>query len=364
MTIHGAKGLEFDHVFVVGVGRRGRPDTTRLLNWLELPRPRGADLLLMAPIRSRGADEDESDAINGFVRKLLRARASAERSRQAYVALTRARSTLHLYVHPRVVDAATAGYAPVAGSLLANLWPALARDVATFEQIGEHDSPAEIAPASTQRRRRLARGAAQPAPPADVLARGDVVQVAIEDEDIEFSWARQTARRVGTVVHEELERFAQGGLPEIAQLSARGPRLESRLRTLGVDAEAARAGAERALTALRATLADARGRWLFDPRHRDAHSELALSGVRGELVVNAVIDRTFVDGDGTRWVVDFKTSPHEGGDLERFLDEEARRYAGQLQRYAHLAGALGPEPVRTGLYYPLLTAWREVEIPG
>ena len=25
MTVHGAKGLEFDHVFVVGVGRRGRP---------------------------------------------------------------------------------------------------------------------------------------------------------------------------------------------------------------------------------------------------------------------------------------------------------------------------------------------------
>jgi ATP-dependent helicase/nuclease subunit A len=364
MTIHGAKGLEFDHVFVVGVGRKGRPDTARLLNWLELPRPRGADLLLMAPIRSRGADDAESDAINGFVRKLLRSRAGAERSRQAYVALTRARSTLHLYLHPRVVDAAAASYAPVAGSLLANLWPALAHDVAAFEQIGEHDSPEEIAPALTQRRRRLARGAAQPAAPADVLARGDVVQAAMEDEDIEFSWARQTARRVGTVVHEELERFARGRLPELAQLAARRPRLESRLRTLGVDEEGARAGAERALTALRATLADGRGRWLFDPRHRDAHSELALSGVRGEVVVNAVIDRTFVDADGTRWVVDFKTSPHEGGDLERFLDEEARRYAGQLQRYAHLASALGPEPVRAGLYYPLLTAWREVEIPG
>ena len=36
MTIHGAKGLEFDHVFVVGVGRRGRGDDPRLLNWLEI----------------------------------------------------------------------------------------------------------------------------------------------------------------------------------------------------------------------------------------------------------------------------------------------------------------------------------------
>ena len=36
MTIHGAKGLEFDHVFVVGVGLRGRGDDPRLLNWLEI----------------------------------------------------------------------------------------------------------------------------------------------------------------------------------------------------------------------------------------------------------------------------------------------------------------------------------------
>ena len=77
---------------------------------------------------------------------------------------------------------------------------------------------------------------------------------------------------------------------------------------------------------MRATLEDAQGRWLFDPAHRDAHSELALSGLRAGQIVNAVIDRTFVDAQGTRWVVDFKTSPHEGGDLQGFLDAEALRY--------------------------------------
>jgi hypothetical protein len=61
-------------------------------------------------------------------------------------------------------------------------------------------------------------------------------------------------------------------------------------------------------------------------------------------------------------VVDFKTSPHEGGNRELFLDEEEKRYEGQLRRYAHLARGLGPEPVKAGLYYPLLTAWREVDV--
>ena len=89
---------------------------------------------------------------------------------------------------------------------------------------------------------------------------------------------------------------------------------------------------------------------------------MTLSGVRGGQIVNAVIDRTFVDSSGTRWVVDFKTSPHEGGDQANFLDEEVKRYQAQLLRYAHLARGLGPQPVRAGLYYPLLAAWREVPL--
>ena len=90
MTIHGAKGLEFDHVFVVGVGLRGRADESRLLNWLEMPREQGGDHLVMAPIRYRGSDEDEGDdAINLYLKALHRERKRAERAREAYVALTR-----------------------------------------------------------------------------------------------------------------------------------------------------------------------------------------------------------------------------------------------------------------------------------
>ncbi len=46
----------------------------------------------------------------------------------------------------------------------------------------------------------------------------------------------------------------------------------------------------------------------------------------------------------------------------RILASEALRYQAQLRRYAHLARELGPEPVRAGLYFPLLAAWREVDV--
>jgi ATP-dependent helicase/nuclease subunit A len=57
--------------------------------------------------------------------------------------------------------------------------------------------------------------------------------------------------------------------------------------------------------------------------------------------------------------VDYKTSSHEGAGLESFLDREQQRYSPQLTRYAALVRRLGAEPVRLGLYFPLLSAWRD-----
>jgi hypothetical protein len=72
-----------------------------------------------------------------------------------------------------------------------------------------------------------------------------------------------------------------------------------------------------------------------------------------------VLDRTFVDAEGVRWIVDYKTGTHEGGDPQAFLDREQQRYAPQLARYARLMKLLDPRPIRLGLYFPLLGAWRE-----
>jgi len=86
-------------------------------------------------------------------------------------------------------------------------------------------------------------------------------------------------------------------------------------------------------------------------------------GARGE-VVRAVLDRSFVDEQGTRWVIDYKTSEHSGGGREAFLDLQVERYRTQLERYAMLARRLGPEPVRVALYFPLMGGWREWAPPS
>ena len=106
------------------------------------------------------------------------------------------------------------------------------------------------------------------------------------------------------------------------------------------------------LTELKST----RGRWIL-AAHQDSRSEYAVSGVMDGDVVRGLIDRTFIDA-GVRWIIDFKTSAHEGGSLASFLDEQQRRNRDQMERYARILAPLG-NPVRLGLYFPLLDEWRE-----
>ena len=121
--------------------------------------------------------------------------------------------------------------------------------------------------------------------------------------------------------------------------------IRARLRMLGLRGGDLEHATREVDAAIRATFASARGRWLFAPAHREAHSEYRLAVVRGTQVGDVILDRTFVSADGVRWIIDFKTSTHEGGDLEAFMTSEVMRYRPQLEAYARALAVLGPEPV-------------------
>jgi hypothetical protein len=196
----------------------------------------------------------------------------------------------------------------------------------------------------------------QVAPAAEVL-RGT--------EPVEFDWVRETARQIGMVAHRILRQIAEDGLDSwtLKRVEAQRQRVARDLSALGFTGAEAAAAVEQVLASIRTMLADSRGRWLFDPRHADAHSELAVTEWRDGSFVHRVLDRTFVDAGGTRWIIDFKLSRHEGGGVDAFLDNERERYRAQLDRYAGAMRALDARPIRLGLYFPLLGAWREWSAP-
>jgi len=129
----------------------------------------------------------------------------------------------------------------------------------------------------------------------------------------------------------------------------------------GVGSEQLDAAASRVESALQNVLADERGRWMLSAEHQQQTSEYALTALHGGKMVNIAMDRTFVDSDGVRWIIDYKTGGHEGGGLKEFLNREQERYRPQLERYAAIFQKMEQRPIRLGLYFPLLSEWRSWE---
>ncbi len=353
MTIHKAKGLEFDTVIVPGLHRGPGASDSRLLLWKETvsssPRAAGGDprddrrsssprkrgpTLLLAPIKATGAAPEPA---HEYLKLLEREAEDTESARLLYVAATRAKKRLHLLACPKKTM-------PPKRSLLACAWPVaepLFRDLAP-----PPEASARAQSAAPFLLTRVSPGWRPPAPPAAVV--WERPAEAGEGDEIEFSWAGETARHVGVVVHRWLQRIAEDGLEgwDAARVESLRPHFRRDLERRGAQ------GGERVVdlvvAALRNTLSDERGRWLLGP-HAEARNEYRIRS-RDRAYV---IDRMIREADGSRWVVDYKTSRHEGGDIEGFLDQERERYAAQLDAYAAALGG-----ARRGLYFPLHSGWR------
>ncbi|HUO80870.1 MAG TPA: UvrD-helicase domain-containing protein [Steroidobacteraceae bacterium] len=356
MTVHKAKGLEWDVVIATGLGRGSGRDDGALLEWLEFARAAGGTGLVLAPDRARSKEEEP---LVEWLRALGTERRRLELDRLLYVAATRAKERLYLVGHLGTAATASGFARPRIDTLLGRLWPAVApaATAAAAAAGGGAGGAAARAAAVPAPLVRHVAGWRPPPPRPAVVALADAARPE-GPSAFEFDWVTTAARHVGTVVHEELERAASRGLALAA--AGRDAAWRRRLTELGVGGAQLGEAVARVRRALEATAADPRGAWLFDPSHAVAASELELSAERGGRIGAARIDRTFVDREGVRWIVDYKTSVHEGTDREAFLDQERLRYAAQLERYAELIAAREPgRPIRLGLYFPLLGGWRE-----
>ena len=356
LTIHKAKGLEFDHVILPGLDRRSGFNEKRLLRWLEQVRPEGTELIL-APLEHIG---EEPDALHRALRALDARRDELELDRLLYVAVTRARTRLHLFARiPPDRESGEAPPNPRNGTLLARLWPALGEAFLAARAPTEAPAATEARPSAVLQRL-PADWAPPPVPPAPTW-RGEECEAGTPGSAVEFDWSGREARAIGSAVHRLLQVIAVEGAaawPE-ARLRAAEPRVATLLREAGLGPQGLAAALRLATSALASTLDDARGRWLLDPAHARAASERRVSGRLDGRVVDGVVDRCFVDGSGTLWIVDYKTGRHAGGSLDAFLDREQERYRAQLERYARLLRESHAGPIRLGLYFPQHAGWRE-----
>ncbi len=356
MTIHKSKGLEFDTVILPGLGRKAPPADNPMLMSLERWDHQGHSELLLAPVRATG---EAHDAIYSYLKRIDRQKGDYETGRVLYVAATRARSRLHLLGHTLFKKGEVRP--PQSSSLLKLLWPMVESAYQKAPKpLPENEQLPLLAELPDHYLKRLALDwrAPVPSPSVDV----ELAQRGHSEEqfDVEFSWAGETARHIGTVVHEMLQRITNDGVAHWSEQRVGDCQKYycKFLTQLGVVADAVEHAAMRVQQSLLLTLQDETGRWLLDNTHEESRCEYAISGVMKGRVIHSVIDRSFVDAEGTRWIVDYKTSYHEGGELDAFIDSEQERYRFQLERYARLMHLKDNRPIRLGLYFPLLQIWR------
>jgi ATP-dependent exoDNAse (exonuclease V) beta subunit len=358
MTIHKAKGLEFDTVILPGLGRGVRTRERALLRWLEHPDYE----LLLAPIPPLLSDRQ--DPTYQAIGHLLQEKDDLETVRLLYVAATRAKSNLHLLGHVKCNQKNE--FTPLSGSLLSVAWAAFEHEflnnVITTVDEARHEMP-------ILKLKRLPKEWVAPQMADKLTVRASPVQLASESGHVQIetveSFRTEEGRVIGTLVHLWLERIANEGLsrwPDTVLKSQVGV-FKAQLNMHGLPLSRLESGSSIVLSCLINTVASKRGRWLLDC-HRSAVSELALNGLVNGKLIHATIDRTFIDSDGIRWLVDYKTnSPESGEEPGQFMAHAADRYRNQLQLYAALFKQLEPDQALcTALYFPAFDGWIEADV--
>ena len=356
MTIHKAKGLEFDTVILPGLHREPAGRDTPLLAWDSFPLASG-ERLVAAPVNPRRGRKDGEPTVYDFLQRMERERSRNEEARVLYVAATRAVRRLHL-VGVAQGDGEGALVAPRAGSPLARLWPSVearfAQAAAGADVPGETTTSGDMADFVPQLVRLRTPGVPPQwwAPPLPAPTENS------RDES-----ADALAAAVGTLAHAVLELIAAEPEAWTAQrVSEREAAFERWLAGRGWSPTEARAGASRVARMLAMTLSSADGQWVLR-RRADAAAELALmkvgaGGTADALCVHGtplrgqetrVVDRCFVE-DGVRWIIDYKTADlGEIADVSR-LRIHAARYREQLASYAALFATEGL-PQRLAVFY-------------
>lgn len=387
MTIHKAKGLEWDVVLLSGLHRAGGRGGQVALDWLEMPGEAedSSQDVLLAPLPEKG---ESAGSLYSYIGSVRRRRENAELKRLIYVAATRARHNLHLFAAPKA-DTKGAPILP-AGSLLHTLAPVAAYfdfdgntpAIDNTEPIaGEHVFDISATDGEEPRARsrpRLERLVADYDPLEHLNSSNPALQLPIVPPPAALSRPQGTfgARVVGNAIHafverlaEEVQTAAQAGLAQdvaaqhlLGKLPSWSGAVRAILRSEGL-APSESVRATRTVTrALSNLLSTAEGRWILSP-HPAAESEGAWRTPDDAGVRRVRLDRSFFagreplsPGDNTLWIVDFKTSDRDAGEREAFLRKDVDLYRSQLEGYGRLRlRALPPgTPVRLALVYPLM----------
>jgi len=351
MTMHKAKGLEFEAVVLLGLERKPRADTSPLVR-IEQQDQR----VLFGPVKAR--IEQEQDSLSRYLAQREAMRQAFEVDRLLYVAATRARSSLHLVavcsVNPKTGDWAD----PVKSSLLWRLWrfrPAMAAPAIQCDAAQQTAAqPWWQAPPMLRRPEPIAASQSL----SRLAGASSAVAAGGKRSGDRFAWpVAETSERIsGVLIHAWLARYAERASTHSDHRVPELDLLQRQLRALGLPGPLRADAAREVAAALLAMLASQRGQWLLSQPLRRV--EWALMDARQTIsIMDLAIDLP------DRWlVVDYKTTRPAANESEaEFAARMIARYGGQMARYQEQLQLLDGRAAQAVLYFPRDDRWIEVD---
>lgn len=352
-TIHKAKGLQYDTVILPKLSSRSRVDEKQMMMWAERNNQEGKSQLLLAPIRL----EKEAGAHYDYLRELEKQRAQHELVRLMYVACTRAERKLILTSTVKLDSEKDEIKPPATSSLLATVWETIESQF----QLNAEQVELQAEPELSQDYYKLPTGYKTEYPASVDWQRPEswgLQQTPDDKLSMQFDWASEVATAVGVLLHNWLEHNSQR-----IQKSSVNDDLRQlwrhQLLQLGVPNQRIGSAIKRLSVAIAKMKKDNNAAFIFAD-YPEQKNEYALSIFENGQVKNYRIDRTFVDENGVRWIVDYKSTTTFEEDVEQFVEQQVEeRHKKQLEKYGELFKKLEDRPIKLAVYFPLLSQLRE-----
>ena len=332
ITIHQAKGLEFDHVLLPDLNSTPGRSDRELIQW----RLQGGK-----PVVALHIPNDE-DPLYDWIKDENRTKELNEKKRLLYVAMTRAKTTLSLFAHFKeevkrrsnsFFDFVWPTLEEESTEISAAAPPELETSVGTTLSRLDPDyrfEPTALAPVFGEELETTKQ------PDAEGLAE-DYIGVRLEFE-------------LSNLVQQELHRQTKLGqlkIPTELEIAAWNNALTNR----GLSTPDRNRIVEHARAQMEAIVQDEDALWLLDNSHEESETEIAFTTPDGVGFNNRVIDRSFVDASDTRWLIRYTTSfADEFLSDDDVIDTAKRRFSQYLDSACKQFSETEGRDVRWGIF--------------
>ena len=358
MTMHKAKGLEFDHVILPGLAHEPRSNSKPLLQWHERLNEQGESRLFIATLSASGSDDN---ALYKLLRHEQQHKTSMENTRLLYIATTRAKKSLTLLATVQLNSKGKAE--PPKNSLLKRIWRELDAlpegevCLTQLESVTDQNLQSPSVSSVTYPTVTPIKRFSQPIQ----LTQEEFLSLRAQESTAEEETERdnleppidESAAAIGTLIHNTLEAVVNSGERNINPEKLNNLRRHWRLQLSHHfnnedDLNAAILFIESSIVN---SLSNETDGWIFSADLEDSRTELALSTTSTGYTTNYLVDRSFIDAQGTRWVIDYKTAKCASDkSLDEFISEQRSQHRSQLENYQTLFKQIENRPVKTALF--------------